>query len=314
MLSEQRFWDETPYTERFFVLLSFRCNATCSHCITSSSPRIKELMGTDVAKRIIKECSDLGYTYCVLSGGEALLYYDTVRELLAYGSSLGLTMNIETNCFWATNPKTAEDKLHELMKCGLSSALFSTDVYHQSFISVNKVINAVAAAKKLKLFHIVSIVKSNTEEHSLLIQKLKDHDIEFVVNDVNPFGAGSAFSPEMLSHFTTDTLDDCGELGMTFMPNGDTIACCNPGIHPKWSPIYLGNHQQESIALFHKKMVNDEIISAIATRGILYLSSIVTENNQRTYSSICQLCKEILSDPVLTKKLYNSLLEPSRQS
>ena len=87
------------------LLLTNRCNARCIHCDIWKNRGPEErpslLQWTAVLADLRKW---LGPVQVTLSGGEALLNQDTI-QLLSFGSSLGLSMELLTHGFWEDQTK-----------------------------------------------------------------------------------------------------------------------------------------------------------------------------------------------------------------
>lgn len=82
------------------LLISERCNARCVHCDIWKNRGQEDSPTPAQWKNLLREFSQwLGPVHVVLSGGEALLRQWT-PELVAYGSSLGLFMEVLTHGYW----------------------------------------------------------------------------------------------------------------------------------------------------------------------------------------------------------------------
>ena len=72
------------------ILMTYRCPAACAHCIFESNPQNKTHLDMDIARKVVEAASRqspppvLGF-----SGGEAFVRYKEMRELAAFGQSLG---------------------------------------------------------------------------------------------------------------------------------------------------------------------------------------------------------------------------------
>ncbi|PVZ64510.1 radical SAM/SPASM domain-containing protein [Pelagibaculum spongiae] len=70
--------------DQIYLLLTRKCNLSCSHCIRSSNPYFTELIDKDLAFRIIDELSEIRKDASMLiSGGEPTLhpdFYDIVKK------------------------------------------------------------------------------------------------------------------------------------------------------------------------------------------------------------------------------------------
>ena len=82
-------------------LLTDRCNASCGMCCFSCSPRNRALLDVSMVKDYIRQAAELGTVKSVsFSGGEAMLYYDQLRECVAFAKAHGLRSTLVSNGFW----------------------------------------------------------------------------------------------------------------------------------------------------------------------------------------------------------------------
>lgn len=78
------------------LLLTDRCNFSCRHCLRNSAS--KEDLDPGLAKRIIREATNLGYRHFSFTGGEPLVY-PHLAELIKETASRGSTFSIVSNGF-----------------------------------------------------------------------------------------------------------------------------------------------------------------------------------------------------------------------
>jgi MoaA/NifB/PqqE/SkfB family radical SAM enzyme len=87
------------------LLMTERCNARCVHCDIWQNRGKEDRPSLDQWRALIADLRMwLGPVQVTLSGGEALLNRDTL-QLLSFGSSLGLFMELLTHGFWEDQSK-----------------------------------------------------------------------------------------------------------------------------------------------------------------------------------------------------------------
>ena len=87
------------------LLLTNRCNARCIHCDIWKNRGQEDRPSLLLWRVVLKDLREwLGPVQVTLSGGEALLNQDAI-ELLSFGSSLGLSMELLTHGFWEDQTK-----------------------------------------------------------------------------------------------------------------------------------------------------------------------------------------------------------------
>jgi MoaA/NifB/PqqE/SkfB family radical SAM enzyme len=87
------------------LMLTDRCNARCIHCDIWKNRGQEDRPSLEQWRAVISDLREwLGPVQVTFSGGEALLNRDTI-QLLSFGSSLGLFMELLTHGFWEDQSK-----------------------------------------------------------------------------------------------------------------------------------------------------------------------------------------------------------------
>jgi Fe-coproporphyrin III synthase len=73
-----------------------RCNLSCLHCYSDSSPKIREALEPELVLAAIADAAALGYKIVAVSGGEPLLYAPLAR-VLRFAHEKGLATTVTTN-------------------------------------------------------------------------------------------------------------------------------------------------------------------------------------------------------------------------
>ncbi|WP_406296505.1 radical SAM protein [Embleya sp. NBC_00888] len=81
---------------KLFVSVSNRCNLTCSHCMSSSSPAGRTEPTTADLLALIQEAGELGVFLIVVGGGEPLMRHD-IWQLVAAMRHHGMGVSLTTN-------------------------------------------------------------------------------------------------------------------------------------------------------------------------------------------------------------------------
>ena len=137
-------------------LLTDRCNASCGMCCFSCSPRNRALLDVSMVKDYIRQAAELGTVKSVsFSGGEAMLYYDQLRECVAFAKAYGLRSTLVSNGFWGADMEKGRAMLGGLVEDGLTDLSLSVDQFHQEFVPIEAVKNAMALAEE---FHVLSAI------------------------------------------------------------------------------------------------------------------------------------------------------------
>jgi MoaA/NifB/PqqE/SkfB family radical SAM enzyme len=112
------------------LLWTHQCTFECDHCFAWGSPWQTGTMTLSALSRILDAADDLGtIEWIYFEGGEAFLYYQTMRKAVETCASRGFRVGVATNAYWATD----EDDALECLKPfkGLVEDLsISSDLFH----------------------------------------------------------------------------------------------------------------------------------------------------------------------------------------
>ena len=123
------------------------CNAKCLHCAFSSGPEIKGSMGLREAKQYVADAKELDAEIVCITGGEPMLYPNLVKKLISECNRLSFSeIWLFTNCFWAHDMNRARSIVERLGHIGLTKIFTSIDFFHQSYVSIESVKNAIEAS------------------------------------------------------------------------------------------------------------------------------------------------------------------------
>ena len=140
--------------ERYIELdVTYRCSARCQHCCLACSPTKGGAMSVEDSRTFIAEAKKLGLTgrQITITGGEAMLYYETVLGIVRAAADLGMTPlhAIQSNGSWCVSDVLTRERLTALRDAGLSGMYFSADVYHRPFVPVENTRRGVRIADEV---------------------------------------------------------------------------------------------------------------------------------------------------------------------
>lgn len=258
------------------ILSSWECDAACHHCVFNSSPRAKGQLPLETLLSFVGEvvdCSDLERV--TLSGGEALLFPEYVRDVVSHCSSLDLSVRVVTNGSFAKSHSIAVDQLSRLMEAGLNSLGVSWDRFHKLFITPDMVKNTLKACRSLGLPVDVTCVVSEECRLEQSLELLGDEAFELRVVQVKalPIGRG-ARKLDRSKLFAASYWEkgracknDFDTLSIT--PDGTVYPCCAVG---GFTPgIALGCYPESTAYELLTKRENDLRWMMLANKGPSYL-------------------------------------------
>lgn len=142
------------------LMLSYRCNADCLHCMYACSPRwpadwpdekrldtlLRQLAAYIEPAPGGPEDVDLNHGLH-FTGGEPFLNFDLLRHATARAAELGIpSLFVETNAFWATEEGKARSMLRQLKEAGLHGILISVNPFYLQHVPFERTQIAVRAA------------------------------------------------------------------------------------------------------------------------------------------------------------------------
>ena len=125
------------------LLLSYKCNSSCRHCMYACSPRWEgDWISEEDAERILAQLSAklrgkypypgrIGVNYGIhFTGGEPFLNFELLLKVTEIANRLEIPCTfVETNCFWCRDDETTEEKLMRLRDAGLDGILISANPF-----------------------------------------------------------------------------------------------------------------------------------------------------------------------------------------
>jgi MoaA/NifB/PqqE/SkfB family radical SAM enzyme len=291
------------------LLLGYRCNARCASCLWGEMLARPQQMSIEEACRWIDQAEALGDLMLVgFSGGEPLLFPENLEDVMAYASSRhGLPSVISTNAFWARTPTEARRRLESLYERGLRQMLLSMDDFHQAWIPLDRVRNALAAAADLHIPTTLQCVVTKTS------RRLAEYLDELALGEMpnlttseipcTPVGFAADKIPRMEIEQQEGVPADYCTLFQTLIvrPEGIVHLCCGPTF--AIDALTAGNLMETDMAEIIEAAEWDPLLNALALyNGPAHLAKTLSEAGagdlvQAGYATSCHACHHILSQP-----------------
>nr|HDO81234.1 radical SAM protein [Candidatus Bathyarchaeota archaeon] len=139
------------------LLLSYKCNVSCRHCMYACSPKWRgDWIGEEDARRVLSHLADkargryahpgvIGINYGFhFTGGEPFLRFDLLFRLVEVAGEVRLPSTfVETNCFWCRSDDVVRERLEELKEAGLSGILVSVNPFIVEKVPFERIERAV---------------------------------------------------------------------------------------------------------------------------------------------------------------------------
>lgn len=141
--------DSSAALSELHLLLTYRCNFSCSHCFVWSGPSQTGTMTVAVVERILDEAQALGSIRRIyFEGGEPFLYYALLLAGVRMARERGFEVGIVSNAYWATSERDALEWLRPLAD-DVADLSVSRDAYHGGDTSADRPAVARRVAKQL---------------------------------------------------------------------------------------------------------------------------------------------------------------------
>lgn len=294
------------------------CPLACKHCITESSPQVKERMQLRQARNYLPViagfCSELG-----LTGGEPLLHYRDIAILIRDAKRLGLRTYVVTGAGWVKDEAQTRSRLKLLVDAGLNGLNISWDQYHEAFSTRERAMMLARIAAESGLRVTVRSVMSTTRTMEAEQAQFIGLPVELTATRIVRLGRATSLPS---SHFDISDEPPQGNCGVVsspvIEPDGSVYACCGPakfGGRP--SPLLLGDATKEPLDDILARGLKDPILEVIHNLGPYGLLQLLKDHPvgrerfkaRSSYTGICELCLDITSDPELVRALRERLLE-----
>jgi MoaA/NifB/PqqE/SkfB family radical SAM enzyme len=291
------------------LVLSSRCNASCSHCSTNCGPHRTEALGQDEIIRLMNETAAIDDGRPLefhITGGEPFLDFDLLVAIVAHGTGLGGLVTCLTNAFWARSTESAREKLTQLRDAGLDLLGISVSRFHERYVPLSRVRLAleVAASVGVRTQLQGSVTASDFEpgaalsrwKHSLRA----DHVAIFPV--IPCLREGAHLPDDEYCRQEGLPTHACPDEQVCIEADGTAFSCC--GQKRSTGFLAIGNIREQSLATVHQRfkragrqrILRDHGPIAFARGAIAAgLGHLLRES----YAGPCDLCVHIASDPQL---------------
>lgn len=315
--------EDIPFMSTLGLLLTYRCTILCPHCLVEAGPERKEKMALGSAFGWIDEAAGYrnGTIRCIeLTGGEPFYDLQTLALISDHAMHAGLSVSAITNAGWAETLEQAILTLNELP--AIRKISISTDVYHQQFIPVGYVHNAIIAAELLGRKYDIAVTTDNEhdERYRSIIARLEKFVEPGRIRSTATVPAGRAMkqasalnrrhSPEPFTAACTASSVP------VILPDGRVMACAGPMLTRHDScPLCLGNLRKESLANVLDRAEINPLLHLLRVWGPHRMVSLLRSRGHgallpKEYlcGSGCDICTKLLSDRRLAN-LLTSLLD-----
>lgn len=297
--------------EGLAFLMTDKCNASCNMCCFSCTPKGKALLDKEVMKDYMRQAAELGTVTTVsFSGGESIIYYDQLKECIEYAKSLGFRSTLVSNGFWAKDYEQGYKKIKGLVDVGLSALSISVDKYHQEFVPIESVKNAIRIIDQFGLPSAISLMDLKDGEsvyHSVEALRPEIYGKNLIVYPVFPAGkALETVDPDQLIRACSSETAQCPfDHFITVLFDGTLMMCCTQ-FSRDLPMTHLGKFGETSLKEAIDNFNKDDFIYVMMANGLGWYAKIAREMGfkvEDNYCVSCHLCHELMSNPEFVKQV-----------
>lgn len=312
----------------FLEIIAFsitsRCPLKCRHCMVAQNDIIPKDMAVEDLLRFLQEVSETHrIRFVTITGGEPFIVFDTLKEAIIYADSLGLITNVVTSAYWAHNHQVAYEILKQLPK--LQYIAISTDEFHQEYVPLHYVRNAVVASKETGKRIALGISVCRFEDPSVkeTLDSLRDvlAGVQVMVHQISPLGRAAHQIPSYRFPFSSGFPNiACKNIGyLNVMPDGTVHSCCGPiaWVHQD-NPLKLGCLNQVPLRTIMQRVERDPLIHSLRVWGPGKLANWIQKKgkdggfrSQYILNDPCLLCYDLLINRTHVRELKEIMVTES---
>ncbi|MCP4201198.1 MAG: radical SAM protein [bacterium] len=299
------------------LMLGYGCNARCRSCLWGDLLNRKDRMSAEDACAWVDQAYGLGELRLVgFSGGEPFVFLETMKEVMRYAKeTYDLPSVAVTNAFWAKTPRAAREQLGALYDLGLRQLLLSVDDFHQEWIPLERVRNALEASRELGIaptLQCVVTASSKKLSHYLEALGVKEGD-EVMASEVPcaPIGFAAGLSASEFPQHSEIPCDYCSLLQTLIVrPEGSVHLCCGPAFT---IPVLdVGNIREEPLEEIIERAEWNPLYNALALDNgpggrVKDVLAEAGELPTTGFASSCHACHHLLTRSGVAEQLEEAL-------
>jgi hypothetical protein len=142
------------------LILSYKCNASCRHCMYACNSRWKaDWIREENLQKMLAQLAgkiqpapggpeSIGLSHGLhFTGGEPFLNFELLCRATEIASEMGIpSLFVETNCVWSVNDEITREKLHILKERGLKGIMISVNPFYLEFVPFERTERAIRCA------------------------------------------------------------------------------------------------------------------------------------------------------------------------
>lgn len=307
------------------IHVTYQCPLTCDHCCFSSTMQLRGHLSAEEVVRLIDEAARLEDLEIVgFTGGDPFLHVDVLEAGIRAASRHGLKSRIVTSGYWASNDRTAREKLGSLVAAGLTQLHLSYDDSHAKYLAEDRIRRAYDAAEE---FGIDTAIYMSCEPGDRIDEAYvrallglrpgeENPRLTFVVSNVTTTGrAAETASEDLLAQRAAKESTYLGPCPSVLRqpavtPSGKMMACC--GTIPFRPGLSTGTTRTDSVDGAFAASFDDPVFQWLAFEGPAAILRQITADTDAPltdadFDGICHACDMLFSSPAHIAQMRNLL-------
>lgn len=308
------------------ILITMKCPLECGHCFIDSSPKRQEVIDSDLIISRLHEIAKQGkIKQLIITGGEPFSVREILKSIVSVAASYSINSFVQTSAFWASTLEKSISFLRQFP--GITHLGVSADEYHEFFVPLESVKNALLAAIECEIVPELSIRVWDMEQDPFLtrINEVLGKDllerVHLDFEKINVVGRANNLSvPDIARRRTEESLPK-GACDFAHQPsidcNGKVLACCNVNLARKNKVLQLGDLKEQSFTEISNQAEQNYLLQALRVWGPKRLAEIAIAHGIGSklkgiypQNGICTLCDDLLSQPEIITLLMSILDTP----
>jgi len=299
------------------VALTRRCPLNCAHCATNSTSTSEEAPAEMFMRFVESFREDDRPEVMMISGGEAFLRPQLVRDLAEGASAVGCRSAALSGMFWAKARRIPPPIKRAID--ALDHFSVSLDVFHELEVrreDVYRVLDSLLAEGKDVSIHIVGLnaadpyIAERTEE----VRSLFGDRVPMLVNDVNAVGRARAWlEPADVGPPPSTEANPCTLSAWPVVAfDGTVVACGNDDVVDGPAPAHLrlGHAAHDSWGVIRARCLASSMLRAIRTFGPEHVAH-RQGSGVIACDGYCSTCRQMPADIALEARVEELMTGPS---
>lgn len=311
------------------LMLSYKCNSKCRHCLFCCSSEWSEWMDIDLVRKICEGTTESteqvhGFHF---AGGEAFLNFALLLESIKTAADCGIAIEyVETNAGWYRDEDSALDKLSQLRDAGLNCLFISVTPFHCEHIPLKKTLGTIRASLNVFGSHRTIIARDDflqdlkriTDSGTVTLERYAQVMGETKARQAACFGGklvpGGRSSFALVGYLAQQPIESCfgGNCSYDLLQSGHGHIDPYGNIIPAaCAGISIGDAHDLPSAYNNFSFADNPVIEILCTSGVQGLYEMAVRNYdylaKKSYAGKCDLCVDIRRHLVLNEAPFEEL-------